>query len=179
MSGRQRSFHHLDTTSTVFQNFMDEIFRDMLHRFIIVYINDILIYSPIRSEHIHQVRQVFDHLLRHHLFLKLENCEFHQTIMQFLGYIISSEGIQMDQSKVEEVRNWPQPQTIKDLRCFLGFANFYCRFISNYSKHTAPLTSLLCNKPKMLKWTTSTVKAFQQLRATFCSAPTLLHPDPN
>ncbi|XP_058246936.1 uncharacterized protein LOC131353883 [Hemibagrus wyckioides] len=147
----------LSNAPVVLQNFMNEIFRDMLHRFVIV----------------------LDCLRRHRLYLKLKKYEFHHPIIQFLGYVISTEGIQMDQSKVEAVRSWPQPHTIKDLQRFLGFANFYQCFITNFSEHTAPLTSLLCNKPRSLRWTTSAVEAFKKLKAAFCSAPILVHPDPS
>ncbi|KAK3510529.1 hypothetical protein QTP70_009125 [Hemibagrus guttatus] len=84
----------------------------------------------------------------------------------------------MDRTKVEAMKNWPQPCTIKDLQCFLGFANSYRRFICGYSGFTTPLTSLLRMKPKHLCWTSDMIKAFQNLKAAFCKAPTLLHPDP-
>lgn len=117
-------------------------------------------------------------LLQFHLYLKLEKCEFHQPTIQFLGYIISPEGIQMKCTKVEAVKNWTQPHTIKDLQRFLGFANFYHWFMSGYSEHITPLNSLLRKKPKNLNWTSDTVEAFWKLKAAFCTAPTLLHPDP-
>ncbi|KAK3515283.1 hypothetical protein QTP70_013491 [Hemibagrus guttatus] len=84
----------------------------------------------------------------------------------------------MDCTKVEAIQSWPQPGTMKDLQRFLGFANFYRRFISGYSELKAPLTSLLCRKPKTLSWTSDAIEAFQKLKAIFCTAPTLVHPDP-
>ncbi|KAK3506869.1 hypothetical protein QTP70_030608 [Hemibagrus guttatus] len=143
----------LSNAPSVFQSFMNEIFQDMLHRFVVVYIDDILIYSPNLSDHVDHVKQ-------------------------FLGYVISPEGIQMDCAKVEAIKSWPQPDTGKDLQRFLGFANFYHRFISGYSDLTAPLTSLLCKKPKNLSWTSGTIEAFRKLKADFCTAPTLVHADP-
>ncbi len=97
----------LSNSPSVFQNFMNEVFRDMLHRFVIVYIDDILIYSPNLDEHQQHVTQVLQRLRQHHLYLKLEKCEFHQSTVQFLGYVITPDGVQMDQGKVEAVRNWP------------------------------------------------------------------------
>ncbi len=84
---------------------MNEVFRDMLHRFVIVYIDDILIYSPNLAEHQQHVTQVLQSLRQHHLYLKLEKCEFHQSTVQFLGYVITPDGVQMDQGKVEAVRS--------------------------------------------------------------------------
>ncbi|KAK3548091.1 hypothetical protein QTP70_004519 [Hemibagrus guttatus] len=84
----------------------------------------------------------------------------------------------MDCAKVEAIKSWPQPGTVKGLQHFLGFANFYCRFILGYSDLTAPLTSLLRKKPKNLSWTSGAIEAFRKLKAAFCTAPTLLHADP-
>ncbi|MGL5356104.1 MAG: hypothetical protein ACRDAQ_06105, partial [Cetobacterium sp.] len=98
-----------------------------------------------------------------HLYLKLEKCEFHISKVQFLGYIIDQNGIQMDQRKVDTIRNWPLPSTVKELQCFLGFANFYRRFIHKYSFFSAPLTSLHKGRPKSLSWTPSAQEAFHQL----------------
>ncbi len=108
----------LSNLPSVFQWFMNEVFREFLHRFVIVYIDDNLIYSRNLAEHRHRV-------------------------MQFLGYILSADGIQMDQGKVISIRDWPQPQSIKELQCFLGFANFYRRFIQGFSLLSASLTSRL------------------------------------
>ncbi len=169
----------LSNSPSIFQNFMNEIFRDLLHQFVIIYIDDILIHSSNLEEHHRHVSQVLQHLCQHHLYLKLEKCEFHRTTIQFLGYIITPEGVQMDPNKVDAVRNWPQPTKIKELQRFLGFANFYRRFIAHYSQQSAPLTSLLRHKPKTLTWTPEATQAFQQLKSSFCTAPTLTHPDPN
>ncbi|KAK3506450.1 hypothetical protein QTP70_000624 [Hemibagrus guttatus] len=162
----------LSNAPSVFQSFMNEIFQDMLHRFVVVYIDDILIYSPNLSDHVDHIKQVLHRLRHYHLYLKLEKCEFHQSTTQFLGYVISSEGIQMDCAKVEAIKSWPQPGTVKDLQRFLGFANFYRRFISGYSDLTAPLTSLLCKKPKNLSWTSGAIEASRKLKAGFCNDPT-------
>lgn len=85
----------------------------------------------------------------------------------------------MDQKKVEAVKNWLQPTTVKEMQRFLGFANFYCRFIAHYSQLAAPLTSLLRQKAKALTWTPEAQQAFTLLKSAFCTAPALSHPDPN
>lgn len=115
----------LANSPSVFQSFKNDIFRDMLDKWVIVYIDDILIYSNSMEEHIRQVRLVLQRLIQYKLYAKLEKCEFPQTSISFLGYIISQEEVAMDEKKVRGVLDWPLPQTIKKLQRFLGFANFY------------------------------------------------------
>ncbi len=117
----------LSNSPSVFQSFMNEVFREFLNKFVIVYIDDILIYSRNLAEHRHHVTQVLQKLRQHQLYLKLEKCEFHRSTIQFLGYVINQEGIQMDQGKVKAIEEWPLPQSVKELQRFLGFANFYRR----------------------------------------------------
>ncbi|KAL1274452.1 hypothetical protein QQF64_027266, partial [Cirrhinus molitorella] len=164
---------------SVFQNFIHEVLREFLHHFVIVYIDDILIYSRSEAEHRHHVAEVLQTLRKHKLFLKAEKCSFHLPSVQFLGYIIDHHGVRMDEGKVTSVVSWPEPTTIKELQRFLGFANFYRRFIQDYSSITAPLTNLLKNKPKDLSWSPEAVAAFQALKEAFTQAPLLTHPDPD
>ncbi len=164
--------------STVHQSFINDVFRDMLGRWAIVYMDDILIYSDTFDSHVQHVRAVLRRLIDHQLYAKMEKCEFHQTITLFLGYIISADGVAMDEKKIISVLNWPTPKTTKDLQRFLGFANFYRRFIRNFSIIAAPLTSLLRVGKRYLVWSTATSEAFQQLKEHFTSAPILHHPDP-
>ncbi len=103
---------------------MNEIFRDMLNRFVIIYIDDIINYSFNLEEHQRQVTQVLQRVSQHQFYLILEKCNFHQTTIQFLGYIISPEGVQMDQGKVNAVRNWPQTTTVTELQRILGLLTF-------------------------------------------------------
>ncbi len=123
----------LVNSPSVFQAFVNDVFRDMLNRWVIVYIDDILIYSDSYEDHVKQVRSVLQRLLTHQLYAKIEKCEFHQTSVSFLGYVISSGGVAMEDKKVQAVIDWPQPVTLKELQRFLGFANFYQRFIRNFS----------------------------------------------
>ncbi|KAL0193294.1 hypothetical protein M9458_011590, partial [Cirrhinus mrigala] len=154
----------LANSPSIFQNFMNEIFRDMLHQFVVVYIDDILIYSNDLSSHISHVKQVLQRL---------------KDRVQFLGYYISPEGIEMDPKKVAAVQDWPTPTTVKELQRFLGFANFYRRFIKGYSQITSVLTSLLKGAKKTITWTSAAQTVFTQLKSAFCTAPVLKHPDPN
>ncbi|KAI2653818.1 Transposon Tf2-6 polyprotein [Labeo rohita] len=168
----------LVNSPSVFQAFVNDVFRDMLNRWVIVYIDDILIFSDTLESHIQHVRAVLQRLIDHQLYAKFEKCEFHRTVTSFLGYIIGSEGVAMDDKKVQAVLNWPPPTSVKELQRFLGFANFYRRFIRNFSSVAAPLTSLLRGGGKRLVWTPEAEKAFQQLKERFTSAPILHHPDP-
>ncbi|KAK3525664.1 hypothetical protein QTP70_003229, partial [Hemibagrus guttatus] len=168
----------LANAPSMFQDFIHEVLREFLHRFVLVYIDDILIYSQNLAEHRHHVAEVLKCLRAFQLFLKAEKCSFHQPSVQFLGYKIDSSGIQMDEGKVTAIRNWPTPTTVKELQWFLGFANFYRRFIQNYSSIANPLTSLLRNKPKLLSWSPSAEEAFTTLKKAFTTAPLLVHPDP-
>ncbi|KAL0172286.1 hypothetical protein M9458_032597, partial [Cirrhinus mrigala] len=168
----------LSISPSIFQTFMNEVFREFLHRFVVVYIDYILIYSRNQAEHRQHVQQVLQKLRDPSLFLKLEKCEFHQPSVQLLGYNISAEGVQMDQCKVNAIQKWPQPSCVKELQRFLGFTNFYRRFIKDYSSITAPLTSLLRGKPRHLTWNPAAHGAFQWLKTIFSTAPLLHHPDP-
>ncbi|KAL2086105.1 hypothetical protein ACEWY4_017164 [Coilia grayii] len=168
----------LANAPSVFQGYMNEVFREYLHRFVLVFIDDILIYSRNVAEHRHHVSLVLRKLREHHLFLKAEKCVFHKHQVQFLGYHISPQGVKMDQGKVDAVLNWPTPTTIKELQRLLGFANFYRRFIRNYSMLIAPLTNLLRAKPKTLQWSTEADQALANLKVSFSSAPLLTLPNP-
>lgn len=156
---------------SVFQAFVNEIFRDMLHHRVIVYIDDILIYSDSLEEHVQDVHAALKRLIDNQLYAKLSKCKFHQTRISFLGYIISADGVLMDYRKGKAVVKWPQPSSVKVLQRFLGFANFYRRFICNFSVIASPLTSLLRGGGKYFKWTTESAAAFAQLKERFTSAP--------
>ncbi|KAK3528917.1 hypothetical protein QTP70_012864 [Hemibagrus guttatus] len=169
----------LANTPVVFQALINGVFQDLLGKGVIAYIDNILVYSTSMEDHVRQVREVLTRLQRHHLYVKLEKCEFHQTMVTFLGYVISRQGMEMDVVKVRAVTEWPAPATVWELQRFLGFANFYRKFIRNYSSVAGPLTSLLRGKPKRLAWTDQARAAFQQLKNCFTTAPILRHPDPD
>ncbi|KAK3515873.1 hypothetical protein QTP70_034744 [Hemibagrus guttatus] len=169
----------LTNAPAVFQSLINEVFQDMLNRNIIAYIDDILIYSTSFDEHVRHVQVVLTFLQHHQLYVKLEKCKFHRTTIKFLGYVISQQGVEMDLSKVHTVMEWPEPTTVKELQCFLEFANFYRRFIRNYSTVAGSLTSLLKGKHKKLTWNDLAREAFVRLKANFIMAPILWHPDPD
>ncbi|KAK3573221.1 hypothetical protein QTP86_015130 [Hemibagrus guttatus] len=169
----------LTNAPAVFQSLINEVFQDILGKWVIAYIDDILVYSTSLEEHIHHVRAVLSRLQQNHLYVKPEKCEFHRTTITFLGYVILRQGVEMDLTKVQTVTEWPNPTTVKELQRFLGFANFYRRFIWNYSSMAGLLTSLLRGKPRRLAWTDQTQVAFCHLKASFTTAPILRHPDPD
>ncbi|KAL0179640.1 hypothetical protein M9458_025082, partial [Cirrhinus mrigala] len=168
----------LANSPSYFQAFINEVFRDMLNRWVIVYIDDILIFSNSLTEHIRHVRAVLQRLIAHQLYAKEEKCEFLQDKISFLGYIISADGVAMDERKVNAVLKWPRPNTLRELQRFLGFANFYRRFIRHFSSVAAPLTAMVKKGVSRLVWTQPTLQAFVDLRRRFTTAPILHHPDP-
>ena len=166
----------LTNAPAVFQHMANDIFRDFLDTFTIVYLDDILIYSKTQEEHDIHVRQVLQRLREYGLYAKLEKCSFDHNHVEFLGYVVSQQGISMDPSKVQTVLNWQIPRSVRDVQCFLGFANFYRKFIKNYSNIVMPLTEMT-RKNKPFTWSSSAAKAFENLKRAFTSAPILLHAD--
>ncbi len=148
-----------------------------MDEFVVVYLDDILIFSKNHENHDKHVRLVLATLREHGLYAKLEKCEFDKSSVAFLGYVISPDGIFMDKSKVETIQCWANLSSVKDVQRFLGFANFYRRFIKGYSKITTSLTVLTC-KDKPLSWNPTAQAAFDILKMAFTSAPILMHPDP-
>lgn len=118
---------------------MDDVLRDMLGHFVYVYLDGILVFSQTKAEHVHRLLQC---LLGNWLFVKAEKYDFCQPSVSFLGYVVSTGGIQMDQQNVQAVVGWPRPESRRELQHFLGFANFYRRFIRNYGSVASPLTAL-------------------------------------
>jgi hypothetical protein len=124
----------------VFQHLMNDIFQKYMDKFVVVYLDDILIFSKNQEDHDKHVRLVFAKLREHGLYAKLEKCEFDKSLVEFLGYVISLDGVSMDKSKVKTIQCWVIPSSVKDVQRFLGFANFYRWFIKGYSKITTLLT---------------------------------------
>ncbi|KAJ9517107.1 hypothetical protein QJQ45_002621 [Haematococcus lacustris] len=165
-----------------FQRLMNDIFRKELDDCVIVYLDDILIFSRNQQEHAQHLRRVLDLLQEHKLYAKLSKCEFGLDKTEFLGHIISSAGIACDPAKVAAVETWPVPTTVHDVRSFLGLANFYRRFIKNFSDIAAPLTALTQadghDKQGKVTWTSTQQSAFDALKHALTTAPVLIAPDP-
>ncbi|KAG1935783.1 retrotransposable element [Pimephales promelas] len=168
----------LSNSPAVFQALVNDVLRDMVDQFIYVYLDDKLIFSSSLQEHVQHVRQVLQRLLENGLFVKAEKCVFHAQSVPFLGHIISVDGVRMDPDKVKAVVNWPSPDSRKALLRFLGFANFYRRFIRNFSRLAAPLTALTSPRTTF-RWSDAAEAAFAKLKGRFVSAPILITPDPS
>ncbi|MBW0494977.1 hypothetical protein O181_034692 [Austropuccinia psidii MF-1] len=126
-----------------FQNLVNDIFAYFLDIFVVVYLDEVMVFSSSEEEHVKHVASVLQRLRDDNLFAKSSRCAFHASSMEYLGYVVSSDGLKMDSSKAQQILNWPQPKNIKALQSFLGFSSFYCCFIKNYSKKITALTSLL------------------------------------
>ncbi|KAG8819677.1 hypothetical protein FRC17_010364 [Serendipita sp. 399] len=157
-----------------FQRFMNTIFSDLLDVSVIVYLDDILIFSNDPAEHEAAVREVLKRLRKHGLFVKAEKCTFASREVEFLGFICTDEGVKMDDAKVKTIKEWPTPKNVRDIQSFLGFANFYRRFISDYSRITVPLTRLT-RKDARWDWSQKCQDSFDSLKRAFTTAPILVH----
>ncbi|KAJ8279320.1 hypothetical protein COCON_G00063860 [Conger conger] len=167
----------LTNAPAVFQALVNDVLRDLLGRHVFVYLDDILIYSTNAKEHEMHVRQVLQRLLENKLFVKAEKCVFHTDTVEFLGFILEKGQIRADPKKVQAVTNWPTSVSRKHLQRFLGFANFYRRFIWSYSQVVSPLTKLT-STAMPFHWGPEAEGAFTKIKRLFSSAPILVHPDP-
>ncbi|KAL0172527.1 hypothetical protein M9458_032838, partial [Cirrhinus mrigala] len=168
----------LSNAPAVFQALVNDVLRDMVNRFVFVYLDDILIFSQNERDHVQHVRRVLQRLLENRLYAKVEKCEFRPCSVLFLGFILSPEGIRMDPAKLEAVANWPTPDNHKAVQRFLGFANFYRRLIRGFSQIALPLTSLTSTQRRFC-WSEQAQEAFDKLKSRFVSAPILKNPDPS
>jgi len=168
----------LTNAPATFQCLMNDIFHDLVNVYVVVYLDDILIYSDNIEQHREHVREVLRCLRKNNLHVRPEKCDFHTTTVEYLRVIVSPEGIAMDPSKTQTILGWPAPLRIHDLQSFLGFANFYQRFIDNYSGIVIPLTHLLC-KDTPWKWSPQCQEIFDMLKQAFTEAPVLRHYDPD
>src|SRR5882724_11897871 len=132
----------LTNAPAAFQQFMNDIFVDMIDIIVIIYLNDILIYSNNISKHKAHIKEVLRRLCTNGLFAHADKCEFHVTSREYLEYMLSPEGLTMAPYKVQIIQDWPTPRKVKNIQSFLGFANFYRRFIYGYSEITVPLMHL-------------------------------------
>ena len=159
------------------QHFVNDVFRDLLDVFVVIYIDDILIFSENPDDHPKHVRQVLERLTANGLYVKAEKSEFSVDTVEFLGYIISPEGVGMSPAKVEDLLSWPAPANVREVQQFLGFANFYRRFIDGYSRLSTPLTRLT-RKDVKFAWSSEAQVAFETLKKKFTTAPVLKHFNP-
>ena len=161
----------------VFMEYMNRIFHTYLDRFVVVFIDDILIYSKSEEEHAEHLRLVLQVLKEKKLYAKLSKCEFWLNEVSFLGHVISGSGIIVDPSKVDVVLQWETPKSATEIRSFLGLAGYYRRFIEGFSKLALPLTKLTC-KGRAFVWDVQCEESFTELKKRLTSAPILTLPNP-
>jgi hypothetical protein len=149
---------------------------EYLDKFVVVFIDDILIYSKNEDEHEEHLRLVLQKLREHQLYAKFSKCDFWLKEVSFLGHIITDGGISVDPTKVSDVIKWEPLRTVKEIRSFLGRVGYYRRFIEGFSKIARPLTSLL-EKDKEFKWADACQISFEELKKRLTTAPMLVMPD--
>jgi hypothetical protein len=187
----------LANAPATFQNYIHKALGALVDDICVVYLDDILIYSENEEQHAEHVRRVLERLRQWGLYAKLSKCEFHTRYVEFLGFVVTSSGVVMDPERVRAIREWPTPTCFRDIQVFLGFANFYRRFIHNFSGIARPLNELLqgsgANESRQQKkqrkkegsptkpweWTAEVAASFHQLRDAFLHAPVLRHFDPS
>ena len=164
----------LTNAPTAFQQFVNSILVNLLNVSVVIYLDDILIYSQDLKSHQEHVHKVFQCLCKHNLFAKPEKCEFHITSTEYLSFCLSPNGLSMSAEKVKAISDWPELWKVKDIQSFLGFVNFYHQFIHNYSDIVVPLT-WLTHKDTPWKFTDDCRSTFNLLKKAFTSTPILTH----
>ncbi|GJP54460.1 hypothetical protein CLOM_g13546 [Closterium sp. NIES-68] len=167
----------LTNAPATFQAEMNHILYPLLDECVVVYLDNILIYSRDMKLHVEHLRRVFDILRRERFYVKLSKSEFALAKVQFLGHVASAQGVHVDPKKIEAVRTWKTPENVKELQQFLGFANYYNKFVPLYTKIATPLTNLL-KKNTPYKWEPRHQEVVEQLKQALTPAPVLILPDP-
>jgi hypothetical protein len=153
----------LTNAPSYFMYLMNKVFMEYLHKFVMVFIDDILIFSKTMEEHEEHLRLVLEKLRSNQLYAKFSKCEFWLTEVTFLGHVISTGGVSIDPGKVKDVLNWMPPTTVSEIQSFLGLAGYYRRFIKDFSKIAKPMTKLL-EKNKAFEWTRECQASFEELK---------------
>ena len=166
----------LTNAPSTFMRLMNHVLRHFIGKFVVVYFDDILIYSRNESEHIDHIRQVLHVLRDAKLYGNLDKCTFCKDKVIFLGYIVSAYGVEVDESKIAAIKNWPTPLNVSQVRSFHGLASFYRRFVKDFSTVAAPLNELT-KKGVQFEWGAAQQNAFDELKRRLINAPLLALPD--
>jgi len=166
----------LTNAPATFQSVMNHIFANLLRKGVLVFMDDILIYSSTLAERINLLQQVFDILRKHQFFVKLSKCTFAQQTMEYLGHTISAQGVSTELAKVQALQQWPIPKNLKEIRGFLGLTGYYRRFIRHYGLISRPLSDLL-KKGVPYVWSIAAATAFTELKQALVQAPVLALPN--
>ena len=166
----------LTNAPTTFMDLMHRVFHPSLDQFVVVIVDDILIYSQSKEEHEDHLRIILQALGEHQLYAKFSKCEFWLTEVRFLGHVVSASGVLVDQEKVETFMSWKRPKSVFEIRSFLGLAGYCRKFIEDFSRLAAPMTRLTRNKVKF-EWDDLCARAFQELKRRLTSAPIMIVPE--
>ena len=166
----------LTNAPTTFMDLMHRVFHPYLDRFVVVFVDDILIYSETEEDHEDHLRVVLQTLRDHQLYAKFSKCEFWLIKVRFLGHVVSASGVSVDLEKVEAVMSWERTKSVFEIRSFLGLAGYYKRFIEDFSRLAAPM-SKLTRKEVKFEWNDLCERAFQELKRRLTSAPILVVPE--
>jgi len=159
----------LTNAPAIFMDLMNRVFQSYLDKFVVVFIDDILIYSSLQMEHAYHLREVLETLRRNKLYVKLSKCEFWLNEVVFLGHVISEKGISVDPKKIEAVLKWERPTNVTKIHNFLGLAGYYRRFIEGFSTIASPMTRLTRKEVKF-EWLKDCEASFQELKSRLTSA---------
>ena len=158
-----------------FMLLMTQVPRPFFVSFVVVYFDNILIYSKTEEEHLDHLKQVLQILQENQLFINLKKCTFKTNKLLFLGYVVGEDGIQVDEEKVSAIRDWPTPSSVTEVRSFHGLATFYRRFVRDFSTITAPITE--CLKKEKFLWGPEQDQSFALIKEKLCTAPVLALPN--
>jgi hypothetical protein len=169
----------LTNAPSAFMTMMHEVLKPFLDKFVVVFLDDILIYSRTEGEHLVHLRMVLGVLREQKLQIKLSKCAFCMPEVEFLGHVVSAEGVKVDAKKTEAVQRWPVPRDVHEVRMFLGLAGYYRKFVHGFARIAAPLTELTKQAPGSFadRWGAAEQSAFEQLKSALSSPPVLLFPD--
>ncbi|XP_051130737.1 uncharacterized protein LOC127251190 [Andrographis paniculata] len=166
----------LTNAPSTFMRLMNHVLRAFIGKFVVVYFDDILVYSKSENEHVEHVRLVFQRLREEQLYANFKKCIFHTNEVVFLGFVVSEDGLKVDETKVKAIKEWTPPMNVGEIRRFLGMCGFFQRFVPGFSLIAAPLTSLL-KKGVPFKWEQAHQEAFETLKAKLTQAPVLALPN--
>ena len=166
----------LKNAPIVFMDLMHRVFHPYLDQFVVLFVDDIFIYSQSEEKQEDHLRVVLQLLRDHQLYIKFSKCEFWLTEVRFFGHVVSTIGVSVEPEKVEPVMSWERPKSVIEICIFLGFAGYYMRFIEDFSRIAAPMMRLI-RKEAQFKWNDRFEKAFQELKRRLTSAPILIVPE--
>ena len=168
----------LTNAPAVFMCLMNNVMHKYLDKFVVVFFNDILIYSKTKEEHKEHLKIVLQELREHQLFTKFSKCDFIKDKIQYLGHVVTKEGISVDPEKIKAIEDWSVPKDVTDVRSFMGITGYYRRFIEGFSRIVNPINSLQ-KKGNKFDWNQKCEESFRKLKTLLTNAPILRIVDPN